>query len=116
MKKLLKILVILVLVASVFVITCPDKQKHKDALMELFNSKLNEEIGSDGWAFIGSAIGSKVIEFVLDNKLEVSNYFVCSVGHVTQDDGEVNTTSVGILGHVFTMSEEKFSKAVDDLK
>lgn len=117
MKKFLITLLILVGLAAVCVVTCPDKQEHKDALMSVVNSKLNQEMNKisedEGLALFGSALGSKIIEVVLDNKLEVKNCFVCSIGKIETSEG-INTVSLGILGHVFTTSKEEFSKAFDE--
>lgn len=117
MKKFLITLLIIVGLAAVCIVTCPDKQDHKDALMDVVNSKLNQEMNKisedDGLALFGSAIGSKLIEVVLDNKLEVKNCFVFSRGLIETTDG-INTVSIGVLGHVFTTSKEEFSKAFDE--
>ena len=115
MKKFFIIVIIIVLVAGVCVITCPNKQAHKDAIMELVNSKLNKELDksveADGAVFV-SALGSKIIEFVLDNRLEVKNYFVCSIGLL---GSEKKTITFGLLGHVFTtISKEEFSNLIDN--
>ncbi len=117
MKKFFITLLVLAGFAAVCVITCPNKQEHKDALMSVVNSKLNHEMNKlskdDGIVLFGSAVGSKLIEMALDSKLEVKNCFVCSIGQVETEDG-VNTVSVGILGHVFTTSKEEFNKAFDE--
>ena len=117
MKKFLITLLIIVGLAAVCIVTCPDKQDHKDALMDVVNSKLNQEMNKisedEGLALFGSALGSKIVEVVLDNKLEVKNCFVFSRGLMDTSEG-VNTVSIGVLGHVFTTSKEKFSKAFDE--
>lgn len=119
MKKVLITLLVLIGLAAVCVVTCPDRQKHKEALMSLVNSKLNQEMSKisedDGLALFGSAIGSKIIEAVLDNKLDVQNHFIYSLGQLETEEG-INTVSVGVLGHVFTTSKEDFSEAVDQAK
>ena len=84
--------------------------------MSLVNSKLNHEMNKisddEGLALFGSTIGSKIFEVVLDNKLEVENCFIYSLGKIESNEG-YNTVSIGVLGHVFTKSKEEFSQAVD---
>lgn len=114
MKKFLKFLLVAGIVA-VCIVTCPEKEAHKDALKSVINSALDDEIGkvsdNEGINKVGSAISSFVVEIALDSKLEVKNYFVCSLGQFDTDEG-VRTVSLGLLGHVFTMSEEQFKKAI----
>lgn len=115
MKKFFITLLVLLGIAAVGVVTCPDKQAHKDAIMSLFNSKLNQELSGedDGVAIFGAAIGSRIIEVVIDNRLDVKNYFVFSLGQLEKDGGP-QTISIGVLGHVFTTSKEEFSKSFDE--
>ena len=115
MKKLLLLIVILA-IALVGVITCPQKEAHKDALMKLVNVALDTELSKHaeteeeiGFAMLGSVIGSGIIEIVVDKKLLVDNYFVCSIGRVVFE-GEEKIVSVGVFNHVFTMSEEKLKE------
>ena len=44
MKKLLLFILILVAVAGVCVVTCPDKAAHSEALKDLVNTALTEEL------------------------------------------------------------------------
>lgn len=117
MKKLITILLAVILIAAC-VITCPDRQDHKDALMSLVNSKLGAELDKatsySGLAAIGTAVGSKIIEVALDKSFNVKNFFVCSIGLINADD-EDKMATFGILGHVFTIGKDKFSQAIDGL-
>lgn len=108
MKKFLYTILILVAITAVFIGTCPNKRDHTDAIMEVVNSSLNDtkEGEADGWSLLGSVIGSKIISVILDQKLQVKNYFVCSVGQITIE-GETKTLSIGLLNHVFTFDKDK---------
>ena len=115
MKKLL-LLIIIIGIALVGVITCPQKDAHTDALMKLVNVALDSELSKHadteeemGLAMFGSIIGSGIAEFVIDKKLLVDNYFVFSVGRIVFE-GEEKIVSLGIFNHVFTMSEEKLKE------
>jgi hypothetical protein len=115
MKKIL-LLIIIIGIALVGVITCPQKDAHTDALMKLVNVALDSELSKHadteeemGLAMFGSIIGSGIAEFVIDKKLLVDNYFVCSIGRIVFD-GEEKIVSVGCFNHVFTMPEDKLKE------
>ncbi len=115
MKNLLSIIVFLAIVL-VSVVTCPKKDAHADALMKLVNVALDSELSRHadtkeemGLAMLGSFIGSGIAEFVIDKKLLVDNYFVCSIGRIVFE-GEEKIVSVGCFNHVFTMPEDKLKE------
>ena len=107
MKKLIGILIVL-LIAGVAVISCPDKQDHKDAITSVINEVVHEKLGvnqeDDGWGILkGLAnIGAGIY---LNNKFDVKNYFLFSLGTI-HHGSETDVVSVGIFGHVFTWDEE----------
>lgn len=118
MKKILiSLIVVGCLVAGV--ITCPDKQKHHDVMMEELNtavsSTIEDKVGGTFGKMLsgfGSKFASSVVERVLESSFSVDNYFVCSVGKLAIDD-DVKTVSVGFLGHVFPiMDAEAMKEAV----
>lgn len=115
MKKIL-VLFLFVGIGLVAVVTCPQKDAHTDALMKLVNVALDTELSKHakteaemGFAMLGSVIGSGIAEMVIDQKLMVDNYFVCSIGRVLLD-GEEKVVSVGCFNHVFTMPEDKLKE------
>ncbi len=120
MKKLLLFILILVAVAGVCVVTCPDKEAHSEALKDLVNTVLTEELAEGenetdaGFVAFGSMLGTGIAGIVLDNTLKVENYFVCSVGTITFD-GKTKIVSIGILNHVFTADKEDFKQALESL-
>lgn len=120
MKKLLLFILILVAVAGVCVVTCPDKEAHSEALKDLVNTALTEELAEGvsendaGFVAFGSMLGTGLAGIVLDNTLKVENHFVCSVGTITYD-GKTKIVSFGILNHVFTADKEDFKQALDNL-
>ena len=78
------------------VITCPQKDAHTDALMKIVNVALDSELSRHaetkeemGLAMIGSFLGSGIAEIVIDKKLLVDNYFVCSIGRIVFDGEEL---------------------------
>ena len=62
-----------------------------------------------GLAMLGSVLGSGIAEIVIDKKLFVDNYFVCSIGRIVFE-GEEKIVSVGCFNHVFTMPEDKLKE------
>lgn len=117
MKKFLILLAILIGLTGIAVMTCPDKQAHKDAIMSVFNEKINEGLnpseGEEGLALIASSLGSGIVGYVLDNRLTVKNHFVFSTGNLQHLSGEEERISVGVFGHVFTFSKEDLDKALE---
>ena len=94
MKNLLSIIVIIAIIL-VGVITCPQKDAHADALRKLVNVALDSELSRHadtkeemGLAMLGSFIGSGIAEIVIDKKLLVDNYFVCSIGRIVLEGEE----------------------------
>lgn len=120
MKKLLLFILILVAVAGVCVVTCPDKEAHSEALKDLVNTVLTEELAEGaseseaGFVAFGSMLGTGLAGIVLDNTLKVENHFVCSVGTITYA-GKTKIVSLGILNHVFTADKEDFKQALESL-
>ena len=120
MKKLLISLAIIVGIAGVAILTCPDKQAHKDAIMAVVNEKINEELKTDdddwqGLSAIFGSLGSGIASGIVDNRLVVKNHFLWSTGEFQNFDGEYNQISVGLFGHIFTFNKEDLDKAIQDV-
>ena len=118
MKKLIITLLVLLGIGAVAVVTCPDRQAHKDAIMSVVNGSINDELQTDDKdaqalsALFGS-IGSSVAGYVIDNRLTVDNHFVYSTGTLKDFDGVDKQVSVGVFGHVFTFKKEDLKKALN---
>jgi len=122
MKKFfITLAILLVVLAGVGVVTCPDKQAHKDAIMSVINEKINESVskdsseGDEGIALFASSLGSGIVGYVLDNRFTVKNHFVFSTGELNKLDGTSERLSVGVFGHVFTFSKEDLDKALEGI-
>lgn len=78
MKKFLLFILVLVIIAGVCVVTCPDKAAHCKALKDVLNTVLTEELSSDesdaDLVMFGSMIGTGLGGLVIDNMLKVDNY------------------------------------------
>lgn len=112
--------VAIVALLGIAVVSCPDKQDHKDAILAVINEKLNENIqkkskdGDDGLAVLGASLGTSISGWILDSGLTVDNRFIYSVGRFNTGK-EVRKVSVGVFGHVFTFSKEDLDKILKDL-
>lgn len=92
MKKLLLFILILVAVAGVCVVTCPDKASHIEALKDVLNTAITEELSDSGdsdsdagFIMFGSMIGTGIGGLVIDNMLKVDNHFVFCLQHRHND-------------------------------
>lgn len=118
MKKALIAIIAVLIIGAAAVVTCPDKQAHKDAIMAVVNEKINDELKTDdeemqGLSVLFGSIGSGVAGYVIDNRLTVKNHFLWSTGEIQNLDGEMKQVSVGVFGHVFTFSKEDLNKAME---
>jgi len=119
MKKILITLVVLIIVGAAAVVTCPDKQAHKDAIMDVVNQKINEDLQTDDREFQGlsalfGSIGSGIASWIVDNRLVVKNHFLWSTGELQDLNGNYNQVSVGVFGHIFTFNKEDLDKAISN--
>lgn len=120
MKAILYTLLVLIILGGICVVTCPDHEAHSTALKNLCNRMLTEKLSQGateeeaGWVAFGSMLGTGIGGFVIDNMLNVENYFVCSIGTMTYD-GETKIVSVGMLNHVFTADDEKVLQMADEV-
>lgn len=110
MKAILYILLIVIIIGGVCVVTCPDREAHSAALKSLATKVISKELSGEeedaDLVMLGSVLGTGLGGFVIDNMLNVENYFICSIGTFTYD-GETYIVSVGLLNHVFTADDEK---------
>lgn len=120
MKKFLTFLLVLACLSVVAIMTCPDRQAHKDAILGVVNESIAESVAPGAsehsadkalGALIGS-LGSGIAGWMIDGRLQVKNHFVCSTGEVTDLNGKNNLVSVGVFGHVFTFGKEQLKKAL----
>ncbi|MCQ2330523.1 MAG: hypothetical protein MJZ55_00870 [Paludibacteraceae bacterium] len=118
MKKTIWIILALVVVTAI--VTCPDEQAHKTTLKSTTTAALNECIDrscSDPdlgllTSALGSALGGWAIDLLVENRVYVTNYFVCSIGYITWE-GESKLVSVGCFGHVFSTNKDDMLAALD---
>ena len=118
-KVLIAILAVLVIGAVAAVVTCPDKQKHKEAIMAVVNEKIHEELQTEDedlmeLSAVFGSLGSGIAGKIVDNRLKVKNHFLWSTGEIKDLKGEYQQISVGVFGHIFTFNKEDLDKAIDE--
>ena len=118
-KAIIAIIAVLLVVGAAAVMTCPDKQAHKDAIMSVVNEKINDELQTDdeeyqGLSALFGSLGSGIAGSVVDNRPVVKNHFLWSTGEFRNFDGEYQQVSVGVFGHIFTFNKQDLDKALDN--
>ena len=120
MKKLIFLLISIIIVAT-FVITCPDKEKHCEAIKTAFAEKLSEDMNNKSedkltefekfCNMLGDILTSGIVDLYLNTNMKVKNYFVLSIGEIYYD-GKPRKISIGFLNHVFVpeLSDEDIQK------
>ena len=99
MKKAIIITLLVILgIGVAAIVTCPDKQAHKDAIMDVVNQKINEELHTDDQEYQGlsalfGSLGSGIASRIVDNRLVVKNHFLWSTGEFQDLDGNYNQVS-----------------------
>ena len=121
MKTVLYILLVVLVFGVACIVTCPDQDVHTDALKNLLNETITAEMYKDVTteedevlAMLASMLGTGIGGLVIDNILNVDNYFVCSIGRIMYD-GEERIVSVGLLNHVFTAGEENIMRMAEEI-
>ena len=116
MKNLLIILIFL-MIAVILILTRPDKERHKEAMMKAIEEYVDEEardkLGDNALAKIGRGIAVKIAETVLNSKLRENNFFIFNTTSVHLN-GKDNTLSVGLLGMVFTFNKDTIHDKLEE--
>lgn len=82
--------------------TCPDKQQHKDAIVNAIRCDVEEEKYETEAMKLVSAVRGKILGGIMKNAMFVDDYVLYSVGSVVFDD-ESRVVSIGVFGHVFVL-------------
>lgn len=119
MKKLTMTLLALIAIAVVMIMTCPDAEAHKNAFKEAANQAVTNELSTVGdnaglTQLLGGVIGNYFVDNIVDSRMFVKNYFVCSVGFLNSLDGsEPQLVTVGLFNHVFSPTAEQIRESID---
>lgn len=117
MNTTFKFLTILIIIAGICIISCPNQEAHSEAVIKKVNHAINDELSDDedsGLTIFASTLLSGISNVLIKNNLTVDNYFLFSVGKTTLK-GESKVVSVGILNHVFTDIPEELKENLENL-
>lgn len=108
-----------VLVLVVMALTCPDKQQHEDAVKEkmshVMKQTVNENLGSNPILnLVSNTVINGGLDFALGQNFCVKDYLLFSVGRFHDLEDEERALSFGIFNHVFTPSEARMRRAIDE--
>ncbi|MBQ3630820.1 MAG: DUF4359 domain-containing protein [Prevotella sp.] len=117
MKKLLVIVAIL-LVAVLMVMTRPEKDAHKEAMMKAVKEFVDEEADERGFGdnvltSLGKNIVNKTVETALNAKLKMDDYYLFNTTHVRLK-GKDQLLSVGLLGQVITFDKKMLREKLEE--
>lgn len=113
-KWLVLLLIVLVLM-GVLVVTVPDRESHRQAIVgssrEWVNEKVEQRGADDILGEVIKWVSGKGADIAIDQLLQVDNHFVYSTGKLMVGD-EPKTISLGILGHVFTFGKDDIDQVL----
>ena len=116
MKKLLVVLILL-MVAVIMILTRPDKEQHKEAMLKAIEEYVEEEsvdrLGDNVLAKISKGVVVKTAETALNSKLKEHNYFIFNTTSVRLK-GQDNTLSLGLFGKVITFDKEMIREKLEE--
>ena len=118
--RLFVAIITLLILLSVALITCPDADKHKrvfsDRISAATTKSYTDKYGTtdDEYAGLNALIGNyggRLVGAVAKNFMTVKDYGVFSLGYCFINS-EKTLASIGVFGHVFTISERRLIEAI----
>ena len=110
MKKIIYTLLALAALITAMALTCPDREKHRVTLKEVYNDynfdKLGLDFGEGTQELMMSVLGNGLVGVGIDKNLVVKNRFLFSVGTISYRE-VTERVSFGIFGKVFTADPQK---------
>lgn len=116
-RALIAGIIIAVIVLVVLAITNPDRRQHTDAIARAFTEAFDNEMDKSGISDsalgeIGNMIADRMTASMVDQLLDYHNYFIFSKSTITIV-GKSYTVSWGLLGRVFTVSNDRLSQKLE---
>ncbi len=113
------IMLIIIAIVGLFAVTCPDKQRHREAISSEVSTaithSLMSHLGSFGTsnkvAVVGNMFVSKLVDYAIDSNMDVQNFLVLSIAK-TEIDGKSRVMSVGALNNVWVLFDSNDLKEV----
>ncbi len=116
-RALIAGIIIAVIVLVVLAITNPDRRQHTDAIARAFTEAFDNEMDKSGISDsalgeIGNMIADRMTASMVDQLLDYHNYLIFSKSTITIV-GKSYTVSWGLLGRVFTVSNDRLSQKLE---
>ena len=116
-RALIAGIIIAVVVLVVLAITNPDRRQHTDAIARAFTEVFDNEMDKSGISDsalgeIGNMIADRMTASMVDQLLDYHNYIIFSKSTITIV-GKSYTVSWGLLGRVFTVSNDRLSQKLE---
>ena len=116
-RALIAGIIIAVVVLVVLAITNPDRRQHTDAIARAFTEAFDNEMDKSGISDsalgeIGNMIADRMTASMVDQLLDYHNYIIFSKSTITIA-GKSYTVSWGLLGRVFTVSNDRLSQKLE---
>ena len=116
-RALIAGIIIAVIVLVVLAITNPDRRQHTDAIARAFTEAFDNEMEKSGISDsalgeIGNIIADRMTASMVDQLLDYHNYIIFSKSTITIV-GKSYTVSWGLLGRVFTVSNDRLSQKLE---
>lgn len=116
-RALIAGIIIAVIVLVVLAITNPDRRQHTDAIARAFTEAFDNEMDKSGISDsaldeIGNIIADRMTASMVDQLLDYHNYIIFSKSTITIV-GKSYTVSWGLLGRVFTVSNDRLSQKLE---
>lgn len=116
-RALIAGIIIAVVVLVVLAITNPDRRQHTDAIARAFTEAFDNEMEKSGISDsalgeIGNMIADRMTASMVDQLLDYHNYIIFSKSTITIA-GKSYTVSWGLLGRVFTVSNDRLSQKLE---
>lgn len=110
MRRPIRTVLALAVVAGIMFFTCPEEEKHVDKLTQEIVASANDSQKDDTESNIIEDIGNaiagtlseKVVHLYVKSQLKVENYSLVNVGRMYYD-GEKRVVTVGAFNHVFCL-------------
>ena len=104
--------------------SCPPREQHLQAVTDvvertvgrIFEEKINFPEESKQIAeYLAAEIIPKAVERLTAERIDFTDYGIFSLGNIENENGEAVPISIGLLGKVFTISEEQAEEYIDSL-
>ena len=96
--------IVIAAILLIMVFTCPDKEKHQQAITNKVTSSLVTDSSSEGMGLkmLGALIAPAISQMMLEGMMNVHNYGLISVGTI-----DSKPVSIGAFGNVFILNSDK---------